>query len=163
MTNNYFQLSVQEVMGLLKEKSLDLSSVLKLVNHQTEKFKDNKIFITCLLDQIQNQVKTSQENYNNGCPRPLEGVFIGLKDNIATKDVLTTCASKILHNFVPDYNATIVDKLQEAGAIIIGKTNLDEFAMGSFGNYSAFGTPTNVWTDNQGRKYFCGSSSSGSA
>lgn len=70
---------------------------------------------------------------------PLAGVPVALKDNLCTKGVLTTCSSKILNNFVPTYTAQAVENLQKAGAVIIGKTNMDEFAMGSTTETSAYG------------------------
>lgn len=67
------------------------------------------------------------------------------RDNICTKDLLTTCSSKILSNFVPPYSAQAVDNLKAAGAVIVGKTNMDEFAMGSTTETSAYGVTRNPW------------------
>ena len=76
---------------------------------------------------------------------PLAGVPVAIKDTMCTKGMLTTCSSKILGNFVPTYTATAVENLEKAGAVIIGKTNMDEFAMGSTTETSAFGATKNPW------------------
>jgi len=78
-------------------------------------------------------------------PGPLAGIPIALKDNLCTAGTRTTCSSKILANYVPPYNATVVEQVLAAGAVPIGKTNLDEFAMGSSTENSAFGTTRNPW------------------
>lgn len=80
---------------------------------------------------------------------PLAGVPVAIKDNMCTKDLMTTCSSKILSNFKPAYTAEAVENLEKAGAVIIGKTNMDEFAMGSTTETSAYGATKNPWNEDR--------------
>lgn len=101
-------------------------------------------FITIDEEGARKRAKEVQEKIDRGeLDGPLAGVPIAIKDNICTRGLKTTCASKILYNFVPTYDAQVIKNLEAAGAVIIGKTNMDEFAMGSTTETSAYGETKN--------------------
>lgn len=114
---------------------------------QVIKEKEERInsFVTVLPEEeIIAKAKSVQKKIEAGdLTGPLAGVPVAIKDNMCTKDILTTCSSKILHNFRPTYSSEAVINLEQAGAVIIGKTNMDEFAMGSTTETSAYGVTRN--------------------
>ena len=105
-------------------------------------------YITVMKEEALARAREVQEGIASGkYTSPLAGVPIAVKDNICTKGVNTTCASKMLADFKPPYNATVVEKLEAAGMVIIGKVNMDEFAMGSTTETSYFGATKNPWDE----------------
>lgn len=103
-------------------------------------------FVTVDEEGAMARAKEVQKGIDEGIiTGPLAGVPVAIKDNMCTKGMLTTCSSKILYNFIPTYTAEAVLNLEKAGAVIIGKTNMDEFAMGSTTETSAFGVTRNPW------------------
>ena len=124
------------------------SQELTLAAFQRISETDEKIhaYITLCRDAALEQAKQADERLKRGGnPPPLLGIPIALKDIFVTEGVLTTCGSKILGNFVPPYDGTAVKKLKERGAVIVGKTNMDEFAMGSSTENSALAVTRNPW------------------
>lgn len=112
------------------------------------KAKEEKVhsFVTIDEEGAMKRAKEVQKLIDDGTlTGPLAGVPVAIKDNLCTKGMLTTCSSKILENFVPTYTAEAVINLEKAGAVIIGKTNMDEFAMGSTTETSAYGVTKNPW------------------
>lgn len=93
----------------------------------------------------------------------LDGRLVAIKDNICTRELPTTCASGILDKFASPFNATVIDQLENAGAVVAGKTNLDEFGMGSHSTNSRFGLVKNLRRDKEGQDLSAGGSSGGSA
>jgi len=102
-------------------------------------------FINLDRESVLREAEAMQARVDRGEAGPLAGVPIALKDNISTRNIETTCASKILKGYVPPFDATVVERLRAAGAICFGKTNLDEFAMGASTETSTYGTSHNPW------------------
>jgi len=136
-------------------------SSTEVVNNCLEQIKkhDLNAFITVCEKESLEQAKQADELIKSGQNLPLLGVPIAAKDIFSTKGIRTTASSKVLENYIPEYDATVITKLKEAGAIIIGKTNCDAWAHGSSGENSDFGPTKNPWNE----EYVPGGSSSGSA
>ena len=149
-----FELTVHELIEKLeKGETTSRDIVESCLKRIEEKEKDVQAFNTILKEDVISEVKEGNNKSK------LAGIPIGVKDNICTKGIKTTCSSKMLENFVSPYNATVIEKINEAGLINMGKLNLDEFAMGASTEYSAFKKTKNPWD----LKRVPGGSSGGSA
>src|SRR3989339_944323 len=124
--------TASELNKLLIEKKVSSVELTEQIFTQIEKTENKvKAYITLTKEDALKQAKLADERISqNKDITLLTGIPIAIKDNMCTKGMLTTCASKILSNYIAPYDATVVTKLKEAGAIIIGKANMDEFAMG---------------------------------
>lgn len=142
-----YELTIQDISQRIKKKEVSPVEITQLILDRIEKF-DGEInsYVTVLSDYALQQAKKAEEDISTGkYIGPLHGVPIGLKDIFVMKDIRTTAGSKILENFRPLYNATVTQKLLDAGAVIVGKNNMDEFAMGSSNETSYYGQVKNPW------------------
>ncbi len=155
------ELTVHELQDKLKNKELTITEITKAyVDRINEKEKDVEAFITLTTDEAMKKADIIEKKINNReIDGDLAGIPIGIKDNMCTQGVKTTCASKMLENFVAPYNATVVEKINNENMISLGKTNMDEFAMGSSTETSYFKKTKNPWDLNR----VPGGSSGGSA
>lgn len=136
-----------EIGQMIKNKEVSSVEVTKsMLANIKERDKKVNAFVSVFEDEAIKQAEEVQAKIDAGeLTSPLAGVPMAIKDNICTKDRLTTCGSKMLHNFKPPYNATVTDKLESAGAVVLGKLNMDEFAMGGSTETSYFGATGNPW------------------
>ena len=140
------QLTISEAHKLLKDKQISSVELTKSCLDRIEKLEPQvKAIVTFTGDLALEQAKKADEMIADGNCKPLTGVPAMIKDVICTKGVKTTCSSKMLENFVPPYNATVMEKLNAEGMVMVGKANMDEFAMGSSTENSAFFTTRNPW------------------
>ena len=140
------QLTISEAYKLLKDKQISSVELTKSCLDRIEKLEPQvKAIVTVTDDLAIEQAKKADKMIASGNCKPLTGVPAMIKDVICTKGVKTTCSSKMLENFVPPYNATVMEKLSADGMVMVGKANMDEFAMGSSTENSAFFTTRNPW------------------
>ena len=144
---NITDLTVHELKEKLDQKELTVSEITKAyVNRITEKEQDLQAFVTLTIEEAEKQAKEIEDKKEKGeITAPYAGIPIGIKDNMCTKGVKTTCSSKMLENFISPYDATVVEKLNKEHIISLGKLNMDEFAMGGSTEYSYFKKTKNPW------------------
>lgn len=142
-----YNLTAHELSDMIKNKEISAVELTKAQLDRIEKV-DQKVesYITVCHDEALKKAEEIQKKIDSGeINSPLAGIPMAIKDNICTKGVTTTCASRMLYNFVPPYNATVVEKLNSQGAVLVGKVNLDEFAMGGSTENSYFKKTKNPW------------------
>ncbi len=154
--SKYLDLSLQEINKLLVNKEITPKDLVIECFERIESNKDLNGFITLNKEAA---LKRADELANKEVNSLTFGIPIAIKDNIVTKDLRTTAGSKMLENFEPIYDADVIDKINEAGMIIVGKANMDEFAMGSSTQTSFYGPTKNPWN----KSLVPGGSSGGSA
>lgn len=152
----YLDLEIVEINKLLKEKKVKVLDLVLEAFDRVEENKDLNAFITL---NKENAIEKAKELDTKEVDNILYGIPIALKDNIITKDLLTTCGSKMLSNFVPIYDAFVVELIKKNNMVIIGKLNMDEFAMGSSNRTSFYGPVKNPYD----KTLVSGGSSGGSA
>lgn len=151
------------LLSKLKNKEITSVALVQAYLDEIEKQKALNVFITICSESALKAAKESDDRYANGTARKLEGIPLAFKDLYCTNGIRTTAASKMLENFVPFYESTVTQRLLDEGAICIGKTNMDEFAMGSMTRYSHFGPTYNHLKRADGKQLIPGGSSGGSA
>ncbi len=146
-TQHLTDLSIHELHGLLTGGEVSSEEVTRAYLARIAQVDPRvKAYITVTEEQALEQAREADRRLREGRDiTPLTGIPLGIKDNMCTRGVRTTCASRILENFVPPYTATVLEKIKRQGAVILGKLNLDEFAMGSSTENSAFFPTHNPW------------------
>ena len=140
------ELTIHEASDLLKAREISSHELTRAVLERIESVeKKVDAYITVAAETAVRQAELADKQISNGNILPLTGIPLSVKDLICTKGLRTTCASRILDNFTPQYDAFVIKKFKKAGAVIVGKTNMDEFAMGSSTENSGMKTTRNPW------------------
>jgi aspartyl-tRNA(Asn)/glutamyl-tRNA(Gln) amidotransferase subunit A len=160
MTEPFYSLSISKLAPLLSRREVSPVEVTAALLERI-KYRNGELNAYLTVDEsgALEQAREAEARLGRGEGAPLTGIPLALKDVMTTRGLRTTCASRILENFVPPFDATAVARLRREGAVFLGKANMDEFAMGSSTENSAFGPTHNPWN----RDYIPGGSSGGSA
>ncbi len=155
-------LSITEALKKLRKREISATELTRAHLDRIEKYgKDLNCYITTTPERALSDAAAADARYAAGeNTLPLDGIPIGMKDLFATRGIRTTAASRMLENFIPEYESTVSQNFINAGSVLLGKTNLDEFAMGTFSKTSFFGAPVSPWQLE--RKLTAGGSSGGS-
>jgi len=146
LTTNTNQLTIHEAHELLKTRQLSSVELTRACLERISQVESSvQALVTVTNELALQQAQKADELLATGDMNPLTGIPVVIKDNMCTRGIRTTCSSKMLENFVPPYEATVVEKLNNCGAVMIGKANMDEFAMGSSNEHSAFFPTHNPW------------------
>ena len=155
------KLTITEALKGLKEKKFSAVELTKEYLNKMESCRELNAYVLETPEKALEQAKAADEKYKNGTNGALEGIPLGIKDLFCTRGIRTTACSHILDGFVPPYESTVTQKLLDAGAVFLGKLNMDEFAMGGSNETSFYGPAVNPWSKD--KKLVAGGSSGGSA
>lgn len=141
-----FRLTIHELQALLRAGTVTATEIVSDLYRRIDAVEDKvHAYITLTREAAFAQAAAADDLVKSGNFQELTGIPVALKDILCTQGVRTTCGSRMLNNFIPPYDATVVERLRQAGAIFTGKTNMDEFAMGSSNETSYFGATANPW------------------
>ena len=153
--------TITEALKKLQSREISATELARAHIERIEKYNSElNAYITVTAERALADAHATDERIRGGNARALDGIPIAMKDLFATRGIRTTAASRMLENFVPEYESTVSQKFIDAGTVLLGKANLDEFAMGTFSKTSYFGAPINPW--NRAQKLTAGGSSGGS-
>ncbi len=152
-------LTITDALKKLQSREISATELTRAHLERIEKYNPElNAYITVTAERAMADAAAADERIKNGTASPLDGIPIAMKDLFATRGIRTTAASHMLENFIPEYESTVSQKFIDAGTVLLGKSNLDEFAMGTFSKTSYFGAPVNPW---QMEKHLTAGGSSG--
>lgn len=154
-------LTITEALSKLKSGEISATELTRAHLDRIEKYNPTlNAYITVTAERAMADAAAADERIKNGTAKILDGIPIAMKDLFATRGIRTTAASHMLENFIPEYESTVSQKFIDSGTVLLGKSNLDEFAMGTFSKTSYFGAPVNPWQ--REKRLTAGGSSGGS-